>query len=133
MSYPGYGAPPPGMPDRFYVQVMGNETGPVLPADLQAMVRNGQVKSDTPVRADGGQWFPAGRLPGLFSHRSFTTTLLLSFFLGGLGVDRFYLGYTGLGILKLVTLGGCGVWSLVDFVLIAIRRLPDAEGRPLGS
>ena len=58
-------------------------------------------------------------------------TLLLSFFLGGLGVDRFFLGYTGLGIAKLLTLGGCGIWSIIDFVLIAMRKVPDSQGRAL--
>jgi TM2 domain-containing membrane protein YozV len=63
--------------------------------------------------------------------KSFTTALLLSFFLGGFGVDRFYLGYTGLGVAKLLTLGGCGIWALIDFIMIAMRKVPSADGRPL--
>jgi len=42
--------------------------------------------------------------------KQYMVALLLSVFLGGLGIDRFYLGYTVLGIVKLVTAGGCGIW-----------------------
>ena len=44
--------------------------------------------------------------------------LVISFFLGGLGIDRFYLGDTGMGIGKLLTAGGCGIWALIDLFLI---------------
>jgi TM2 domain/GYF domain 2 len=63
--------------------------------------------------------------------KDFLTALLLSIFLGYLGVDRFYLGYTGLGLLKLFTFGGCGVWAIIDIIFIATGKLNDAQGRPL--
>jgi TM2 domain-containing membrane protein YozV len=65
--------------------------------------------------------------------KSWMVALLLSFFLGGLGVDRFYLGYMGLGVAKLLTLGGCGIWSLIDFIMIIMNKLPDANGQPLAK
>ena len=53
-----------------------------------------------------------------------TTALLLSLFFGVMGVDRFYIGDTGLGVTKLLTLGGVGIWAIVDLFLIqkAARR-----------
>ncbi|MCS7259007.1 MAG: TM2 domain-containing protein [candidate division WOR-3 bacterium] len=63
--------------------------------------------------------------------KDWLAALLFSIFLGHLGVDRFYLGYIGLGILKLLTLGGLGVWWLIDIILIATDNLKDKEGHKL--
>ena len=57
-----------------------------------------------------------------------TTALIFSILLGGLGIDRFYLGYTGIGILKLLT-GGCfGVLYIIDIVFISTGKLLPADG-----
>ena len=63
--------------------------------------------------------------------KDWMVALLLSIFLGGLGIDRFYLGYIGLGVLKLITGGGFGIWWLIDLILIATGKLRDSEGREL--
>lgn len=49
------------------------------------------------------------------------TALILSLVVGGLGIDRFYIGDTGLGIAKLLTCGGCGIWTIIDYFLIMKR------------
>ncbi len=54
--------------------------------------------------------------------------LLLCFFLGYLGVHRFYTGHTTIGIVQLLTLGGCGIWTLIDFILIIIGNFKDSDG-----
>ena len=60
--------------------------------------------------------------------KSQLTAVLLSFFLGALGIDRFYLGYTGLGILKLLTLGVFGILALIDFIRILTGDLKPKHG-----
>lgn len=115
----------------FSIQQYGQETGPVSFSDLQMMARAGQIKAATMVRKDGGLWFPAGELQGVFSEKDWLVATLLSFFLGTLGIDRFYLGHTGLGIAKLLTAGGCGIWALIDFILIVMNNVRDSDGLPL--
>ena len=65
------------------------------------------------------------------SNKSFLVTWLLSLLLGVLGVDRFYLGKIGTGILKLVTFGGLGIWALIDFVMIIVGAFTDKQGNKL--
>ena len=54
--------------------------------------------------------------------KSWIAALLLSILVGSLGIDRFFMGYIGLGILKLITLGGLGIWWLIDLILIASKH-----------
>jgi len=62
------------------------------------------------------------------SKKGFVPTLLLCFFLGTFGVHRFYVGKIGTGVLMLVTLGGLGIWMLIDFILIVCSRFKDKKG-----
>lgn len=59
--------------------------------------------------------------------KKWATALLLSVFLGSLGVDRFYLAQTGAGLLKLFTFGGFGIWWVVDVIMIATKNLRGVE------
>jgi len=59
------------------------------------------------------------------------TCLLLCWFLGVLGIHRFYTGHTALGVLQLLTLGGCGIWALIDFIIIVSGNFKDAQGNPI--
>jgi hypothetical protein len=63
--------------------------------------------------------------------KSWMTTLLLCAFVGGFGVHRFYTGHTVIGVLQLLTGGGCGIWWLVDLIMLITGKYTDAQGRPL--
>ena len=65
------------------------------------------------------------------SEKDWLVTLLLSLFVGSLGVHRFYVGKIGTGILQLITLGGCGVWTLIDIIMIATGNFKDKDGNEI--
>jgi TM2 domain-containing membrane protein YozV len=69
--------------------------------------------------------------PGAISAKSRLAATLLCFFLGVLGVHRFYVGKVGTGILQLLTLGGLGVWVLIDFIMIVVGSFHDKQGARL--
>jgi len=69
--------------------------------------------------------------PGADAPKDWLVTLLLCLFLGGLGVHRFYTGHIGIGVAQLLTLGGCGIWALIDLILIITDKFTDSLGRPL--
>jgi TM2 domain-containing membrane protein YozV len=115
MSQPGPTPPPPPASDYTTYGV------PQFPAGQQ--YGDGQY----PGQFGAAQQFPAA------PQKSFLTTWLLSLFLGGLGVDRFYLGKIGTGIAKLLTAGGLGVWSLVDLIITLAGRRTDKNRQPLAG
>lgn len=65
------------------------------------------------------------------SEKGFVPTLLLCFFLGAFGVHRFYAGKIGTGLLMLITFGGFGIWTIIDFVMIACGAFKDGQGLPI--
>lgn len=65
------------------------------------------------------------------SPKSFIATLLFCFFLGGFSIHRFYVGKIGTAILQIITVGGLGVWLLIDLIMIICQAFKDKEGRPI--
>jgi hypothetical protein len=119
---------------QYYIQQMGQEAGPYSTLDLRNMMIAGSVRQgDTLAREaqDGAQWFPIAQVPGVVSEKSWLVAVLLSVFVGTLGVDRMYVGQIGLGVLKLVTCGGLGIWALIDLILFIMDNIRDSNGLPL--
>ena len=65
--------------------------------------------------------------PVRISSKSKDVLVILSAFLGTFGADRFYRGQVGLGIVKLITLGGCGLWALIDHLIYLLGDLPRED------
>jgi TM2 domain-containing membrane protein YozV len=70
-------------------------------------------------------------MAGGSSEKSNTVAALLCFFLGCFGIHRFYVGKVGTGILQLVTLGGLGIWALIDFIMIVLQKFIDGDGNTM--
>lgn len=63
------------------------------------------------------------------SSKDWLVCLLLCFFVGYLGIHRFYVGKTGSGVAQLLTCGGCGIWALVDLIMILLGKFTDEDGK----
>jgi hypothetical protein len=109
-----------------------NDTGagapPIPPSSFGGQYQGGQPGGYQPGTGPG----PYGHVPYANGQgKSFMTTWILSLLLGGLGVDRFYLGKIGTGVAKLLTGGGFGIWSIVDLIITLTGNARDKDGRPL--
>ncbi|GGE95891.1 hypothetical protein GCM10011383_03300 [Hymenobacter cavernae] len=80
---------------------------------VKQMVKQALKKAPQPAEAEG---------------KSQVIALILAILVGGLGIHRFYLGYTGIGVAQLLTLGGCGVWALIDLIRIITGDLKPRGG-----
>lgn len=63
--------------------------------------------------------------------KKFIDTLILSLFVGVYGIHRFFTGYYAIGIIQLLTFGGCGIWSSIDFISICLGKYKDANNYEL--
>jgi hypothetical protein len=134
----------------------GQQYGPIDEATVRGWLGEGRVSAASlSFKTGEAQWIPLRDRPELAdvlataaaappvapqagptavtpdAPKDWLVALLLSIFLGTFGVDRFYLGHVGLGIAKLLTLAGCGIWWLIDVILIAVGNVTDSKGRPL--
>lgn len=112
----------------FYVFVEDRVAGPYGFLQLRTMIANRQVVGTTQVWTAGGPWVPASELPGLRSAKRWDIALGLSLYCGYLGLDRFYLGDVRMGLAKMLTLGGFGIWWVADVIQVANQRARDARG-----
>ena len=141
----------------YVIGADGQQYGPIDEATVRGWLGEGRVSATSlSFKTGEAQWIPLRDRPELTdvlaapaaaaqpyappvgpmpvtadTPKDWLVTLLLSIFLGSFGVDRFYLGHVGLGIGKLLTFGGCGIWWLIDVILIALGNVTDAKGRPL--
>tara|TARA_B100001750_G_scaffold232988_1_gene232677 strand:+ start:150 stop:416 length:267 start_codon:yes stop_codon:yes gene_type:complete len=67
------------------------------------------------------------------SEKDWMITLILAILVGGLGIDRFYTGSILLGVLKLFTLGGLGLWWLIDLIMLVTGNYKDGDGNPIAT
>lgn len=158
--YPGQGSPSPQQSGHWRPQDLQNPTpygaspyGPPSPNTPygQHHPQPAHAGQQSPYGAPGAYAGPGGP-PPMYAQpgyqgppaqfapapmqkppKDFVVAWLLALFLGAFGVDRFYRGFIGLGLLKLLTCGGAGIWALVDLLIIIFTGGRDSTGQQLAG
>ncbi len=138
-----YGQPPEGQPQwgqqpppQYAQQQEGQPQWGQQPPPQYAQQQEGQPQwSQQPPYYVPPQQFPQQPQWGMQQpyqqmgmQKDWLTTLLLCIFLGFLGVHRFYTGHIVIGLIQLFTFGGCGIWWLIDLIMIATGSFTDSNG-----
>ncbi|MEV6718155.1 NINE protein [Lentzea sp. NPDC051208] len=118
---PGY---PPQPTQPYYPPPTGPQPQYAVPPPPPGMLPPGYGAPGAPYGYDAMTGVP-------LSDKSKVVAGLLQLFLGNLGIGRFYTGHTGIAVAQLLTCGGCGIWSLIDGIIILVNGGTDAEGRKL--
>jgi hypothetical protein len=120
--------PPPGFPPQptqpYYPPPTGPQPQYAPPPPGMAPPGMGYPNPAAPYGYD-----PVSGLP--LSDKSKVAAGVLQLFLGQFGIGRFYMGDTGIAVAQLLTCGGCGIWALIDGIMILINGGTDAQGRKL--
>lgn len=102
----------------------------MLPGNMPLSEALAAMEKTSPLSSKPGS--PAAKIRGGTSDKKKLLAAILALPpFGVLGLDCFYLGLTKMALLRIVTLGGLGIWALVDFVRILAGKMEDAEGKPL--
>ncbi len=121
-------SPQPGMPDMQSQPAMPNiQPQPIAPNIPSQPINNFATPQNPPLNPYQQQ--PAN--PVDQQGKNYLTAFLLSLIVGNLGIDRFYLGKVGTGILKLITIGGFGIWYLYDLIMVITNSTTDKNGAKL--
>jgi predicted lipid-binding transport protein (Tim44 family) len=94
-----------------------------------ATVTKPPISEQTETQTESAPTQPGQMAAESVSPKSRLATTILAWVLGGLGVDRFYTGHIALGIVKLLTGGGFGIWWLIDFIMAVAGKRKDKQGR----
>ena len=111
-----------------YTAAAAAATAALVPADAISSNANASLTGTHAVREKSSLLKRIGKRLGAMAGKSQIVALILVLAVGTLGIHRFYLGYTWQGIVQLLTLGGFGIWTLIDLIRIIIGDLEPKDG-----